>query len=164
MTACRVWTRLSISPSLSGSAPPFSAAIPSGRVDRSEGGVCQKPAVVPRWSQEEALPASYSYACARARLSIQVPYHSLPHTTSLGQPRYSYSTWTTRRKPPQFDRSQSHCYSTRRGKLSSMEDAKKFLAALSIPQRTCLEKAVMEGEAGPEVVTPPTWNQLKLCE
>ena len=58
----------------------------------------------------------------------------------------------------------SALYSLRRGKLSSIEDAQKFLAALPVPQRTCLEKAVMEsrkGEGEEEEVTPPTRNQLK---
>lgn len=45
-----------------------------------------------------------------------------------------------------------------------MEDAKKFLAALPVPQRIFLEKAVMETKKEEaEAVTPPTWNQLQLC-
>lgn len=91
-----------------------------------------------------------SCSCSSVRIRpanmhlVATPLRSL-HTTSVGHP----------------------CpYSSRRGHLSSIEDAQKFLAALPIPQRMCLEKAVMEANKGvePEVVTPPTWNQLKLCK
>lgn len=160
MLACRVWWRLSFSPSPSIYGPQatltsrFSAAAPSRRVDSTEAEGCQQqPAPALHRSQEEGLPVSYSHSCVRAR---QFPYHS---TTSLGQPLHH----STRRNA----HTSSHCYSTRRGQLSSLEDAKEFLVSLPVPQRTCLEKAIMEtkkGEAEPEVVTPPTWNQLKLCE
>ena len=48
-----------------------------------------------------------------------------------------------------------------------MEDAQKFLASIPVPQRQCLEQAVLDTRKKQESdkdVTPPTWKQLKLCE
>ncbi len=61
--------------------------------------------------------------------------------------------------------------SSRWGHLTSAEDARKFLASMPVPQRLCLERAVLdtrkeqEGEMeSAQDVTTPTWKQLKLCE
>ena len=57
--------------------------------------------------------------------------------------------------------------SSRWGHLTSVEDAQKFLASMPVPQRQCLEQAVLEAREKAEQEkdgTPPTWRQLKLCE
>ena len=59
-------------------------------------------------------------------------------------------------------------FSSRRGELSSLEDARKFVASLPLTQKECLEKAIAEireeNNEHKEGVTPPTWKQLRLCE
>ena len=151
MSASRVWTQLTAPFSLSRAAliSPLAAAPPSGQGYSGAGLVEDQRS---RWMQGSWLPGS---PCAMRDMVVGVGLVSFPsrsHTTSVVHP------------PPYRYPTRRH-YSTRRGRLSSIEDAKKFLAALPVPQRMCLEKAVMETKKEEvEVVTPPTSNQLKLCE
>lgn len=139
-TTYRVWTRFSTSPQLTQTILTFQA--PSATLLQAL--PSRHVSTSEAGAQRLKLSTGYPHLKARPFLKPSpVSLHRSLHTTSLG------------------------LYSSRRGRLSSIEDAQKFLAALPIPQRTCLEKAVMEarqGEAESEAVTPPTWNQLKLCE
>lgn len=150
MTTYRVLTRFGISLSPVRPVTRRGAAVPWGHVSTASG-AAEEPQS-PLIAQERTLTAaSCSYSSLGERPAnrhlVATPVTPLCrslHATSAGQPRF---------------------YSSRRGRLSSIEDAHKFLAELPVPQRMCLEKAVIEAkkEVEPEVVSPPTWNQLKLC-
>jgi hypothetical protein len=167
MTASRVrtlWTWIRTYPRLSEStftsSSPGAATLPlehaaaGARLGERSGDThnCSCTVVRPFLRYEEGSSRSQLQATSMVRLHCYSTAAVREHRVSASQ---ASSLWI---------RAPRH-YSTRRGELSSKEDARKFLAGLPVPQRLCLEKAVLETtKVEPEVETPPTWNQLQLCE
>ena len=125
-----------------------------------------RPPVVPRVHWLQRQPYS-TVGDSTTRHCPHHHHHAPSRPRALMSSRYTISLSTGSLHSRTLHTGQ-RAASSRWGHLTSVEDAQEYLASMPVPQRQCLERAVLdarkEQESDEEDVTPPTWKQLKLCE
>ena len=123
--------------------------------------------VINRSVQQQNMTQFHSSACVALHCKQYVPLIANRTEGTLFMVPASTHTQRTFHTATSPSGTDSHVlFSTRWGKFTSQDDARRQVARLSAEERGHLEKAIKDLKERSEETQsePPSWNQLKLCK
>ena len=117
--------------------------------------------------QQQNLKELHSSSSVALHCRQCVSLSLITSKTTKGTPFMAHTSTRTFHTAASPSGTDSHVLlSTRWGKFTSQDDARRQVARLSAEERAHLEKAIedIKKRSEEEQSQPPTWNQLKLCK